>query len=77
MSPCSGPKFRASPTPSGKTDPPGGAGADLPDPLAAVWESDIVPLLQGAPGLRPHYHAGYYGAFVLAHDGNNIEAVIQ
>ena len=29
----------------------------------------------GAPGLRPHYHAGYYGAFVLDHDGNNIEAV--
>ena len=29
----------------------------------------------GAPGLRPHYHAGYYGAFGLDHDGNNIEAV--
>ena len=29
----------------------------------------------GAPGLRPHYHAGYYGAFVLDPDGNNIEAV--
>lgn len=29
----------------------------------------------GAPGLRPHYHAGYYGAFVLDHDGNNIETV--
>jgi transposase InsO family protein len=24
-----------------------------PDPLAAVWESEIVPLLKGAPGLRP------------------------
>lgn len=24
-----------------------------PDPLAAVWESEIVPLLRGAPGLRP------------------------
>ena len=23
------------------------------DPLAAVWESEIVPLLKGAPGLRP------------------------
>ncbi len=29
----------------------------------------------GAPGLRPHYHANYYGAFVIDADGNNIEAV--
>jgi catechol 2,3-dioxygenase-like lactoylglutathione lyase family enzyme len=29
----------------------------------------------GAPGLRPHYHANYYAAFVLDADGNNIEAV--
>jgi len=29
----------------------------------------------GSPGLRPHYHADYYGAFVLDPDGNNIEAV--
>jgi catechol 2,3-dioxygenase-like lactoylglutathione lyase family enzyme len=29
----------------------------------------------GKPGLRPHYHANYYGAFVLDPDGNNIEAV--
>jgi catechol 2,3-dioxygenase-like lactoylglutathione lyase family enzyme len=29
----------------------------------------------GPPGLRPHYHANYYGAFVLDGDGNNIEAV--
>jgi catechol 2,3-dioxygenase-like lactoylglutathione lyase family enzyme len=29
----------------------------------------------GAPGLRPHYHANYYGAFVLDLDGHNIEAV--
>jgi catechol 2,3-dioxygenase-like lactoylglutathione lyase family enzyme len=29
----------------------------------------------GAPGLRPHYHANYYGAFVLDPDGNNLEAV--
>jgi len=29
----------------------------------------------GAPGLRPHYHPYYYGAFVLDPDGNNIEAV--
>jgi catechol 2,3-dioxygenase-like lactoylglutathione lyase family enzyme len=29
----------------------------------------------GAPGVRPHYHANYYGAFVLDPDGHNIEAV--
>ena len=29
----------------------------------------------GAPGERPNYHPGYYGAFVLDPDGNNIEAV--
>ena len=29
----------------------------------------------GAPGERPQYHAGYYSAFVLDPDGNNIEAV--
>lgn len=28
----------------------------------------------GPPGPRPHYHAGYYGAFVLDPDGHNIEA---
>jgi catechol 2,3-dioxygenase-like lactoylglutathione lyase family enzyme len=29
----------------------------------------------GAPGLRPHYHPFYYGAFVLDPDGHNVEAV--
>jgi catechol 2,3-dioxygenase-like lactoylglutathione lyase family enzyme len=29
----------------------------------------------GAPGLRPHYHPDYYGAFVLDLDGVNVEAV--
>ena len=29
----------------------------------------------GAPGLRRHYHANYYAAFVLDPDGHNIEAV--
>ena len=31
----------------------------------------------GAPGLRPDYHPGYYGAFVLDPDGNNVEAVFH
>ncbi len=29
----------------------------------------------GTPGLRPHYYAGYYAAFVRDPDGNRIEAV--
>jgi catechol 2,3-dioxygenase-like lactoylglutathione lyase family enzyme len=29
----------------------------------------------GAPGLRPEYSDGYYGAFVLDPDGHNVEAV--
>ncbi len=29
----------------------------------------------GAPGPRPVYHPGYYGAFVIDPDGNNVEAV--
>jgi catechol 2,3-dioxygenase-like lactoylglutathione lyase family enzyme len=29
----------------------------------------------GPPGIRQHYHADYYAAFVLDPDGNNIEAV--
>jgi catechol 2,3-dioxygenase-like lactoylglutathione lyase family enzyme len=29
----------------------------------------------GAPGLRPKYHANYYAAFVTGPDGHNIEAV--
>ena len=31
----------------------------------------------GAPGLRPHYNANYYAAFVIGPDGHNIEAVCQ
>ena len=29
----------------------------------------------GAPGERPAYHPGYYGAYVLDPDGNNVELV--
>ncbi len=31
----------------------------------------------GGPGERLEYHPGYYGAFVLDPDGNNIEAVFH
>jgi catechol 2,3-dioxygenase-like lactoylglutathione lyase family enzyme len=37
--------------------------------LAAGGTSD------GAPGLRPHYYAGYYAAFIRDLDGNRVEAV--
>lgn len=36
--------------PSGKTAP---RDRRRPDPLAAVWDSEVVPLLKAAPGLRP------------------------
>jgi len=29
----------------------------------------------GTPGVREHYHANYYSAFILDPDGNNFEAV--
>jgi catechol 2,3-dioxygenase-like lactoylglutathione lyase family enzyme len=29
----------------------------------------------GAPGVRPHYHAHYYAAFVVDPDGHRLEAV--
>ena len=31
----------------------------------------------GGPGERPHYTAGFYGCFVLDHDGFKIEAVVR
>jgi catechol 2,3-dioxygenase-like lactoylglutathione lyase family enzyme len=31
----------------------------------------------GAPGERPEYAPGYYGAFVLDPDGHNVEAVFH
>jgi predicted lactoylglutathione lyase len=31
----------------------------------------------GPPGLRPHYGAGCYAAYVLDPDGNNVEAVFD
>ena len=31
----------------------------------------------GAPGIRPEYSGGYYAAFALDPDGNNVEAVFH
>jgi catechol 2,3-dioxygenase-like lactoylglutathione lyase family enzyme len=39
------------------------------DALAAGYRDN------GAPGERPQYHPGYYGAYILDPDGNNIEVV--
>jgi catechol 2,3-dioxygenase-like lactoylglutathione lyase family enzyme len=39
--------------------------------VAAGYESN------GEPGERPQYHPGYYAAFVLDPDGNNIESVFH
>lgn len=30
---------------------------------------------EGRPGLRPHYHPNYYGAYVRDPDGNKLQAV--
>jgi catechol 2,3-dioxygenase-like lactoylglutathione lyase family enzyme len=45
----------------------------------AFWRAAIAAggTDSGAPGLRPHYHENYFGAFVLDPDGNNIEAVFH
>lgn len=31
----------------------------------------------GSPGLRPQYDAGYYAAYAIDPDGNNVEAVFH
>ncbi|MFP5390779.1 MAG: VOC family protein [Gammaproteobacteria bacterium] len=43
----------------------------------AFWHAAIAAggTDNGAPGLRPHYHPNYYGAFIIDPDGHNIEAV--
>ncbi len=51
FSPSTGARLDADPRlPSHKPAP---RGRRRPDPLAAVWEAEIVPMLQAEPGLRP------------------------
>jgi catechol 2,3-dioxygenase-like lactoylglutathione lyase family enzyme len=50
------------------------------DDDATVDEFHLIALAAGyrdnaTPGERPEYHAGYYGAYVLDPDGNNVEVV--
>jgi catechol 2,3-dioxygenase-like lactoylglutathione lyase family enzyme len=66
-----------------------GAGAKMNHPVHVAFAAESRALVDrfyeaalaaggkdnGAPGLRPHYHAHYYGAFVLDPDGHNLEAV--
>ncbi len=52
-------------------------GAESRRPVDAFYRAAITAggRDNGPPGLRPHYHENYYGAFVLDPDGHNIEAV--
>jgi catechol 2,3-dioxygenase-like lactoylglutathione lyase family enzyme len=52
---------------------PAGANAAVDDFHQAAIEAGYRD--NGKPGERPVYHPGYYGAFVLDPDGNNIELV--
>ena len=63
----------------GKTTPPLHV-AFLADTRAAVRSFYDAAIKAGGrdnglPGLRPHYHPNYYGAFVFDLDGHNVEAV--
>jgi catechol 2,3-dioxygenase-like lactoylglutathione lyase family enzyme len=63
--------------------PSGGAHVAFAAPNRAAVDAFYAAALangacdNGPPGLRPQYHAGYYGAFVVDLDGNNIEAVFH
>jgi catechol 2,3-dioxygenase-like lactoylglutathione lyase family enzyme len=56
----------------GGPKPKGGTHIAFAAPTRAAGGRD-----NGPPGLRPHYHPDYYGAFVLDPDGNNIEAACR
>ena len=51
--------------------------ADNPSVVDAFYKAGLAAggKDNGAPGERARYHPGYYGAFLLDPDGNNIEAV--
>ena len=51
--------------------------ASSPDHVDAFWRAATGAGYRdnGPPGPRPAYHEGYYGAFVLDLDGNNVEVV--
>ncbi len=51
FSPSAGGRIGADPRPPSERAAP--RGRRRPDPLAAAWDSEIVPMLEAAPGLRP------------------------
>jgi catechol 2,3-dioxygenase-like lactoylglutathione lyase family enzyme len=67
----------------GRRDPVGGAHvafeAENPEAVDRFYESALAAGASdnGAPGIRAKYYAGYYAAYVLDPDGNNIEAVFH
>jgi catechol 2,3-dioxygenase-like lactoylglutathione lyase family enzyme len=54
-------------------------GADGRDAVDAFHRAGVAAgyASNGAPGERPEYHPGYYGAFLLDPDGTNVEAVFH
>ena len=64
-----------------RRDPPGGAHVAFSAPDRATVDAFYAAAIaagatdNGAPGVREHYHANYYGAWVHDADGNNVEAV--
>jgi len=73
--------FILSPFDGGRAQPGNGVHAAFKvDSRRTVDEFHSVALAcggtdEGAPGLRPHYHPNYYGAYVRDPDGNKIQAV--
>jgi len=65
----------------GRRDPVGGAHVafECPDRASvdAFYENALAAGARdnGPPGIRAKYYAGYYAAYVLDPDGNNLEAV--
>ena len=53
--------------------------ADSREAVQAFYEAALAAggKDNGAPGERPEYAPGYYGAFVLDPDGHNVEAVFH
>src|SRR5258708_5832732 len=76
---ASGSRSHEGPEPPAR--PPGGARLCFGAPDRAGVRAFYTAALaaggrdDGPPGLRPQYHAAYYGAFVLDPDGHRIEAV--
>lgn len=48
---------------------------DTPERVRLAGDSGRRLSKQRPPGERPQYHPGYYAAYVLAPDGNNVEVV--